>query len=79
MNPQVALLVLKVLDIVIAGVRLAPEIRRKKELYITQIELMIREDRGPTDAEMDALLAEGDVLTEALIAARNAKSVEDGD
>lgn len=66
MNPQLALLIIKLLDIVAAGVRLAPDLRRRKDEYVRQIEKMIEEDRGPTDAELDVLLRESEQLTMAI-------------
>ncbi|MEE8551588.1 MAG: hypothetical protein V3T08_10085 [Gemmatimonadota bacterium] len=66
MSPEVALLVIKLLDVVAAGVRLAPDILRRKDEYVRQIEAMIREDRGPTNAELNALLRESDQLTQAI-------------
>ncbi len=66
MSPEVALLILKVLSILGAGLKLAPELRARKDAYILQIETMIREDRGPSDEEIDTLLAEGDELSEMI-------------
>lgn len=63
MSPEVALLILKVLDILGAGLKLAPELRGRKAAYLEQIESMIREGRGPSDDEISALLDEGDELT----------------
>ncbi len=74
MSPEVALLILKVLSIVGAGQKLAPELKRKQAEYIAQIELMVREGRGPSDAELNALIAEGDELTAAIVAARDART-----
>lgn len=66
MNPQVVLLLLKTIDIVSAGLKLLPELLERKDRYIEQIKKMIEEDRGPSDDEMDALLKEGDDLTELI-------------
>ena len=63
MSPEVALLILKVLNILGAGLRLAPELRARKAEYVAQIETMIREDRGPSDDEIGALLEEGDEIS----------------
>lgn len=70
---EVALLILKILGVVIAGTKLAPELRRRKEEYIAKIEVMIKEGRGPTEEELTALLTESDDLTLALRAQRTAR------
>jgi len=66
MSPQVALLILKTIDLLAAGMELLPDIRARKDAYVAQIKTMIEEDRGPSDEEMNALLAEGDELTDAI-------------
>lgn len=78
MDPQTALLFLRLLDLVAAAVELAPDLLARKEAYVAQIEVMIREGRGPTDAEMDALLAEGDDITTAIRAERAARRARAG-
>ena len=75
MDPALALLMLRLIDLVAAGLELAPELLARKAKYIARIETMIRENRGPNDLEMDELLAESDGITEALrqaLAARRA-------
>ena len=66
MDPAIALLILKLIDLVAAGLELAPELLARKAKYVSQIETMIREGRGPTDAEMDELLKESEDITAAV-------------
>lgn len=73
MSPGVALIILKLIDLLAAGLKLTPELRRQKETYISQIRKMIEEDRGPTDEELEALIAEGDYLTNLIRAERVAR------
>ena len=73
MNPQVALLILKVLGIVGAGLKLAPELKQRKDEYIAQIEAMVQEGRGPTQDEIGALLAEGEALSAAISEERDTR------
>ncbi len=75
MDPSLALLLLRLIDLVAAGLELAPELLARKAKYVVQIETMIREGRGPSDAEMDELLAESDSITEALKQAVALRSV----
>ena len=77
-SPEVALLIIKLLDIVAAGVRLAPELRRRKEEYVRQIEVMIQEERGPTNEEFDRLLAESKQLTDAIKAEKDRRDRTEG-
>lgn len=74
MTPETALLILKVLEILSAGLRLAPELDRQRSIYLEQIEQMIRDERGPNPEEFKALLAEGDALTAEILAAVAARS-----
>lgn len=74
MTPETALLILKVLGVVSAGLRLAPELQRQRDLYISQIEEMIRAGRDPSGVEFDALIAEGDMLTASILATVAARS-----
>ena len=74
MNPKVLVLILKVLQVFGAALKLAPELQRRKAAYLKQIEQMIAEGRGPSDEEVDALLAEGDEITAALEEAAANKS-----
>ncbi len=66
MNPEVALLMLKVLEMISAGMKLAPKLRADKERHLAAIERMIREDRGPSDEEYAELAIEGSRLTDAI-------------
>lgn len=77
MDPAVALLIIKLIDLVAAGVELAPELLARKDAYIAKIEAMIREGRGPTDEEMDELLNESSEITAAVIAQRNFRRTHD--
>lgn len=72
MGSEVALLILQVLKIVSAGLNLTPELSRSKDKYLTQIEALILEDRGPTEAEYRIMMAEGKGLSK-----RIAESVSD--
>jgi hypothetical protein len=70
---EVALLILKVLGFAIAAMKLTPDLRRRKEAYIAQIEVMVKEGRGPTEEELAALMSESDDLTLAIRAQRTAR------
>lgn len=70
MNPQTALLLMKVLGLVIAGVKMSREVRERYERYSAKVQQMIEEDRGPTEEEMAELLSESDDLTARIEAAR---------
>ena len=74
MDPAIVLLILRLIDLVAAGLELAPELFARKAKYVAQIEAMIREGRGPSDAEMDELLAESASITEAIKAARTSRT-----
>ncbi len=78
MDPAIALLMLKLIDLVAAGLELAPELVARKAQYIAKIEAMLAEDRGPNDAEMDELIAESKAITDAVIAARLARQASAG-
>ncbi len=73
MDPATALLIVRLIDLVAAGVELASELTARKDEMIRRIETMIAEDRGPTDAEMDELIAESDAVTAEIRAALAAK------
>ena len=70
MDPAIALLMLRLIDLVAAGLELAPELLARKARYVADIENMIREGRGPNDEEMDALLLESENITRAIQAAK---------
>lgn len=74
MDPTVALLIIKVLDLIASGLELAPELAARKDRYLTMIRAMIEEDRGPTDAEWDELLAESDSITDQIRRIRDART-----
>lgn len=63
MDPAIALLIVKLVDLIAAGLELAPELIARKNEMVRKIETMIAEGRGPSDAEMDELLAESDAVT----------------
>lgn len=73
MDPAIALLILKVVDLIAAGLELAPELLARKEEYVRKIEAMIAEGRGPSVEEMDELMSEGDDITSRIRAALAAK------
>lgn len=73
MNAQTALLIVRVLDILIAGLDLVPALRERASASTARIRRMIEEDRAPTDAEWAELLAETDELTAAVRLAVEAK------
>jgi hypothetical protein len=78
MDPAIALLMLRLIDLVAAGLELAPELIARKAEYVAKIEAMLAEDRGPNDEEMDELLAESAALTAAVAAALDARRAAGG-
>lgn len=73
MSPEVALLILRILNMLAAGLRLSHELREEYEGYTAKVRTMIEEGRGPTVAELDELLAKSDTLTERIRAAKEQK------
>lgn len=73
MNPATALLILRVLDMLVAGLELAPALKRRASGATARIKVMIEEDRDPTPEEWDELLVETDNLTDSIRAAVEAK------
>lgn len=53
MNP---VLILKLLDLIILGVKIAPSVKAAYEEHRAQIQKMIDEEREPTQEEWDGLL-----------------------
>lgn len=73
MSRETALLLVKVLEIVAAGVALAPTLRRRVDRYTGRVRLMIEEGRDPTPEEWRELLAESDDVSKRIRAAREAR------
>ena len=63
MNPETALLLLKVIDLVAAGLELLPELEARRSAQSEAIRKMIEEARGPSPEEFAALFATSEELT----------------
>ncbi len=77
MSPATILMLIKLLDLVVAGIALIPEIRARYEKNSAKLRAMIEEGREPTAEEFNELLAESDQLTQAMrdaVAAKEAAS-----
>jgi len=68
-----ATLALRVIDLLIAGVTLIPQIKRRAQRARSKIQVMIDEGRDPTDAEWDEILGDGEALSEDIRKAVEAK------
>lgn len=73
MNPATALLILRMVDLLAAGLQFTGESRARYDRLSAKVKTMIEEGRDPTEQEFDELFAESDALTERLRAARAAK------
>ncbi len=62
MNPQTALMILRMVDLLAAGLQLAPEIRARYAATSAKVKKMVTEGREPTPEEWAALDAETDDL-----------------
>lgn len=72
MNPQTILLILKAMDLVVAGVQLVGESKARYNRLSGLIRTLVEEERDPTEEEFAALMAESDAAT-ARIEARAAR------
>lgn len=63
MDPMVALLLVRVIDLIASGIELLPEANARKDKYLGMIRTMVEEDRSPTDAEWADLLGDTDDVT----------------
>jgi len=68
LTPATALLLLRLIGVLGAGIRLVPQLRQRRDELTARIEQMIREDRDPTNEEIDVLLSESDWLTNEIAA-----------
>lgn len=66
MDPRTVLLFLKLIDLVAAGLELAPDLMARKDAYVRQIEGMVKEGRSPSNDEMAELIAESDDITDQI-------------
>jgi len=71
---EILLLVVKGLEILSAGIRLAPELDARRDRTLEAIREMVREGREPSPEEFEALVAESDALTEEIRSAVQRKS-----
>lgn len=71
---EILLLVVKGLEILSAGIRLAPELDARRDQTLEAIRGMIREGREPSPEEFEALVIESDALTEEIRSAVQRKS-----
>jgi hypothetical protein len=69
MNPKTLLLIVQALDMLVSGIATGAALRERARAHIALIRGMVAENRGPTDAEFDALFAESEALTRELEAA----------
>lgn len=58
MNPTTAMMILKLLDLLVLGINLAPEIKRSFLENKSKIQKMIEEERNPTIDEWDTLISD---------------------
>ena len=63
MDPAVALLLVRVIDMIAGAIELVPEISERKAKYLGMIRQMVEEDRGPNDAEYSELFRDSDEVT----------------
>jgi hypothetical protein len=72
-NQNTAVLALRVIDLLIAGATMIPEIKRRAASARSRIQVMIDEDRDPTSEEWDEIFGESDSLTADIEVAVEAK------
>ena len=73
MGPATATLALRVIDLLIAGAVLLPQIKGRAQRARDRIQVMIDENRDPTQEEWDEILGESDSLSAEIRAAVEAK------
>ena len=78
MSPAVALLLVRVIDLVATGIELVPELSERKRRYLEIIKACVNEDRDPNQEEWDFVLADVDSVTDELRAIRDAKLAAQG-
>ena len=62
MNPDILLLILRLLDMLATIALRAPVVRQEFATLRGQIETMVREDRGPSPEEWESLNQRADLL-----------------
>ena len=71
MNPAIVMLVLKLIDLIAAGLLLIGEDKERYERLSESIRKMVEEGRDPTPEEEAKLAAESEALTARILAARD--------